>query len=285
MPCSPDLHTHSTASDGTLTPAALVARAAAAGVTLLALTDHDTLEGLPEAEQAASEHGIAFVPGVEVSVLWDGRTIHIVGLDIDRQSAPLIAGLAQLRHTRETRAVAMADKLEQAGYPGALEGARRYSQGNLIGRMHFARFLVSRGAATDVRAIFKRFLVAGKPGYVRGEWVDLATAVGWIQDAGGQAVLAHPARYGLTRTKLLRLVAEFRAAGGVGIEVVSGSHSRDDYAVFARHAREQQLLASAGSDYHGPETPWLELGQLPPLPPGCQPIWHHWTNNEHGAVF
>ncbi|MCF7978762.1 MAG: PHP domain-containing protein [Chromatiaceae bacterium] len=270
---TPDLHTHSTASDGTLAPRDLMARAAQQGVEMLALTDHDTLAGLDEAAAAATEHGLRLIPGVEVSVTWGGRTVHIVGLDVDPACARLRAGLAGLQAYREQRAAEIADRLDRAGWPGALEGARAQASGELVGRTHFARFLVQRGAAKDLRSVFKHFLVKGKPGHVAGEWTTLEAAVGWIRAAGGQAVIAHPARYGLTRSKMKRLLDDFRACGGRGIEVVSGSHSRDDYFTFARWAREQGLLASAGSDYHGPESPWLELGRLPALPEGCQPIW------------
>jgi len=273
MALIPDLHTHSIASDGTLTPAELVARAAAAGVETLALTDHDTVAGIADAQAAAEPLGLKLIPGVEVSVTWGGRTVHLVGLDVDPGCATLLEGLAGLQDYRVWRAEEIGRRLDKAGYPGALEGARRYAAGTLIGRTHFARFLAERGAAADVRDVFKRFLVSGKPGHVPGEWTTLEQAVGWIRAAGGVAVVAHPARYNFTRTKMLRLLGELKECGGRGIEVVSGSHSRDDYYTFARHASEQRLLASAGSDYHGPEQPWIELGRLPALPEGCTPIW------------
>lgn len=276
MRISPDLHTHSTASDGTLAPEQLVQHAAAAQIPLLALTDHDTLSGFEEARHAAVRLGLRLIPGVEISVTWQKGTIHILGLRVDPHEATLQHGLEALRQRRLARAEEIAHRLDKAGYLGALEGARALSNGRLIGRTHFARFLARRGAADDVRGVFKRFLVRGKPGHVRGQWAELPEALAWIHAAGGQAVIAHPARYGLTRSKRLRLIAEFKEAGGVGIEVVSGSHSRDDDQTFARHARELNLLASAGSDYHGPEQPWIALGRLPALPEGCQPIWHDW---------
>ena len=269
----PDLHTHSTASDGTLTPTALLERAAAAGVETLALTDHDTLDGLAEARTAADRVGVNLINGVEVSVTWGGRTVHIVGLGVDTGCRTLRDGLAELQQYRVWRAEEIGRRLAKAGYDGALDGARQHAAGTLIGRTHFARFLVERGAADDVRDVFKRFLVSGKPGHVAGEWTTLEQAVGWIRAAGGLAVIAHPARYDFTRSKVRRLLGEFRECGGRGVEVVSGSHSKDDYYVYARHAAEQGLLASAGSDYHGPEKPWIELGRLPPLPDGCTPVW------------
>lgn len=271
---TPDLHTHSTASDGTLAPRELIARAAGQGVEVLALTDHDTLAGLEAAAAAAEQYGIRLVPGVEVSVTWGGRTVHIVGLDVDASCVELRDGLASLLDYRAERAAEIARRLEQAGWPGALEGARALAAGELVGRTHFARFLVARGAAKDVRSVFKHFLVSGKPGHVPGRWTTLEEAVRWIRAAGGQAVIAHPARYGFTRAKMRRFIEAFIASGGRGIEVVSGSHSRDDYFTFARWAREYGLLASAGSDYHGPENPWIELGRLPALPEGCRPIWN-----------
>jgi predicted metal-dependent phosphoesterase TrpH len=279
MNAQPDLHTHSTASDGTLAPRALVRRAATAGVRVLALTDHDTTAGLAEAMEAARWVGVDLVPGVEISVTWGGRTIHVLGLRFDPEDDVLQAGLERLRAYRRWRAEEIGRRLGKAGIDGAHEGAVELSGGQLIGRTHFARFLVGRGLARDVRGVFKHFLVKGKPGHVAGDWATLEQAVGWIRAAGGQAVLAHPARYRFTRSKRLRLIGELKELGGSGsgIEGVSGSHSRDDALVFARHARESGLLASAGSDYHGPENPWVDLGRLPALPEGCVPIWASWT--------
>ncbi|MDJ0739784.1 MAG: PHP domain-containing protein [Gammaproteobacteria bacterium] len=271
-----DLHAHSTASDGSLTPTQLIQRAHAAGVGTIALTDHDTLEGLNEAAQAARALGIGFVPGVEVSVTWNGITVHIVGLGVDPHSDVLERGLAGLREFRDWRAAEIGRRLDAAGIDGAFAGARALSNGRLISRTHFARFLVDNGHARDLRAVFRKYLVHGKPGHVSGRWAELGDAVRWIRAAGGQAVIAHPARYPMTRSKLRRLLGEFVDAGGEGIEVVSGSHGRDDYFSMAHLAREFGLLASAGSDYHGPEHPWIELGRLPELPPGCNAIWEEW---------
>ena len=280
----PDLHTHSTASDGTLPPAELVARAQAAGVHALALTDHDTLEGLEEAAAEAARRGMRFVPGVEISVTWGGRTVHIVGLRVDAGNAELQQGLAGLRRFRDWRAEEIGRRLERAGYPGLFEQARAHSNGRLISRTHFARALVEAGYAETTREVFRRFLVSGKPGHVPGEWADLAEAIGWIRAAGGRAVIAHPARYGLTRSKLRQLIGEFREAGGEAMEVISGSHSRDEVFTMAAHARDTGLLASAGSDYHGPENPWIELGRLPELPAGLCPVWHDWSLNTASAA-
>lgn len=274
-----DLHAHSTASDGTLAPAALMHRAHAAGVGVMALTDHDTLEGLAEADAAATALGLGFVPGVEVSVTWEGTTVHIVGLGVDRDDPALQRGLARLRDFRDWRAAEIGRRLAKHGIPGAFEAARALSNGRLISRTHFARFLVAQRQAKDLRDVFRRFLVSGKPGFVPGQWANLGDALGWIRAAGGEAVIAHPARYKVTRSKLRRLIGEFAELGGNAIEVVSGSHSRDDYFTMAHHARDFGLAASAGSDYHGPEHPWIELGRLPELPPGCRAIWQDWPLN------
>ena len=272
----PDLHTHSSASDGTLSPTELIDRAIAAGVCVMALTDHDTTGGVAEAAAAARRQGVVLVPGAEISVSWGGRTIHVLGLGLDVSNPALCDGLERLVAYRQWRAEEIGRRLAKAGINGAYQGAKAFSNGHLISRTHFARFLVQQRRADNERDVFKRYLVSGKPGHVAGEWATLEDAVGWIRSSGGQAVIAHPARYGLTRTKMCQLIGQFQELGGEGIEVVSGSHNRDEAFVFARHARDNQLLASAGSDYHGPEKPWIQLGALPPLPDGCTPIWADW---------
>ncbi|MBK1644932.1 phosphatase [Thiocapsa imhoffii] len=276
MTQTPDLHTHSTASDGTLTPDALIRRAARAGVEVIALTDHDTTAGWAEAEAAAHELGIRLIAGVEISVSWRGRTLHILGLNLDPREPQLCAGLSELVDYRDWRAEEIGRRLAKQGIPGAYEGAKTFSNGRLIGRTHFARYLVAQGHARDLRDVFNRFLVSGKPGHVSGEWTSLESATRWIRGAGGRAVIAHPARYKLTRSRLLTLIGEFRECGGVGLEVVSGSHGRDEVLTFGALTRELGLYASAGSDFHGPDNPWFDLGRLPALPAGCVPIWEHW---------
>lgn len=273
MAPSYDLHSHSTASDGTLAPAALVQRARSAGVDVLALTDHDTLDGVDEALRSAAALPLTLLPGVEISVTWCAMTIHVLGLGVDPANSDLRQGLGELQTFRDWRAQEIARKLERSGIGGALEGAAQFRKGALLSRTHFARFLVQQGHAASVREVFKRFLVKDKPGYVRGEWTSLAQAVGWIRAAGGLAVIAHPARYRLTRSKLKRLVGAFVDSGGVGLEVVSGSHSVDEMRHMAAVTREHGLCASCGSDYHGPENAWIELGRLRGLPHGCTPIW------------
>ncbi|MCG6898437.1 MAG: PHP domain-containing protein [Gammaproteobacteria bacterium] len=273
-----DLHSHSIASDGTLSPVELVTAAHAAGVDVLALTDHDTLDGLVEATQTARTLGLQLVPGVEISVSWQSQTIHVLALGIDPGCKLLQAGLAGLRDFRHWRAGEIGRRLSRAGIGGSYEGACALATGQCVGRTHFARFLVENGHARSVREVFKRFLVKNKPGYVSGQWASLEAALEWIHAAGGIAVIAHPARYGMTTSKLRRLIAEFRAGGGAGMEVVSGSHSREHNHAMALLCRNEKLLASCGSDYHGPQNPWVKLGQLPALPEGCQPVWDsdHW---------
>ncbi|MBP8198621.1 MAG: PHP domain-containing protein, partial [Chromatiaceae bacterium] len=246
-------------------------------IQVLALTDHDTLNGIAEAQAAAAERGLTLIPGVEISVTWSGRTLHILGLGLDPTAPALNTGLLGVREYRDWRAKEIGLRLAATGIEGAYAGALALAADErFVGRTHFARFLVQQGYAATVREVFKRYLVQGKPGYVTGEWASLEAALGWIREAGGQAVIAHPARYSLTGFKMRHLIGEFRELGGVGIEVISGSHSRDEACLYAQRARDSSLLASVGSDYHGPEHPYMELGRLPNLPPGCAPIWVDW---------
>jgi predicted metal-dependent phosphoesterase TrpH len=268
-----DLHCHSNVSDGLLAPADVERRAAEQGVTLLALTDHDQLDGLAEAAQTAGALGINFVHGVEVSVTWRGVTVHVVGLGIDPKEATLASGLARVRSGRRRRAEAMAVSLAAAGIPDAFEGALRHAaNAAMVGRAHFARHLVSIGAVASPAEAFRRYLVPGKPGYVPQQWASLREAVGWICGAGGQAVLAHPGRYALSATALLDLLGEFRAAGGRALEVVTSSHSLDQFHRFASLAQAFGLLASRGSDFHAPGE-GAEFGSLPTFTTPVAAIW------------
>ncbi|HEY0879170.1 MAG TPA: 3',5'-nucleoside bisphosphate phosphatase [Zeimonas sp.] len=272
-----DLHSHSRVSDGTLTPRELVRRAHASGVQLFSLTDHDHLGGIAEARTEAQRLGLAFVAGVEVSVSWGGETIHVVGLRVDPANRALSDGLALTRSGRDERARAMGEALAAAGIEGAYEGALRHvSNPALVGRTHFARFLVEQRVCGDLREVFRRYLVEGKPGFVAHRWASLDDAVGWILEAGGVAVLAHPARYRLDANGLDALIGEFRALGGSAIEVVCGSHTREDQRRFAAIASARELLASRGSDFHGPDENRIDFGQLPPLPEGLVPVWCDW---------
>lgn len=269
-----DLHCHSTISDGTLSPTTLAARARANGVQLWALTDHDEISGQREAATAAQAQGLDYLTGVEISVTFANTTVHIVGLGFDFHDARLVHGLQETRGGRGARAQDMAQQLALAGIPGAYEGALRYA-GNpeLISRTHFARYLVEQGVCHDTSEVFRRFLTEGKPGFVPHRWARLGDAVRWIREAGGVAVIAHPARYDLTPTEEYALFSEFSQHGGQAVEVVTGSHTPAEYAIYADMAREFGLAASRGSDFHSPQESHTDLGQLPPLPTGLTPVW------------
>ena len=257
-----------------LRPAELVARAAGRGVDALALTDHDEVRGLEEAGSAAAAAGIRLIAGVEVSVSWHGHTVHVVGLAIDAANAALVAGLQRNRNGRDGRAERIAAELEKAGIAGALEGARAYATNpELVSRTHFARFLVEAGRAHTMQGVFERYLARGKPGYVAHDWASLHEAITWIRDAGGLAVLAHPGRYKLDRAAQRTLATEFKALGGAAVEVVTGSHTPDQFDYWARLALEYGLFASCGSDFHAPGESYRDLGDLPALPPSCVPVW------------
>lgn len=271
-----DLHCHSTASDGSLAPAALIQRAAAQGVDVLALTDHDVLDGLPAAMKMADELGLTLIPGVEISVTWASQVLHIVALGIDPEHPALVQGLEGLRQLREQRADAIGERLAKAGIAGAAAGARQLAGGQIVGRAHFAHFLVAQGVVKDFKAAFKRYLKQGRPAYVHCDWVPLNEALDWIHQAGGQAVIAHPARYSLSRVKLQALVDDFKAAGGCALEVVTSSHNPADIRQMAQLANANGLLSSVGSDFHTPDQAWAELGRVAPLPEGCTPVWQAW---------
>lgn len=253
----------------------MIARAHERGATLVALTDHDCTAGLAEAAATAASLGVGFVPGVEISVTWNQRhTLHIVGLGIDPAHPALMAGLKSIRDGRIERARAMSASLEAVGIRGAFEGAMALCDNpEMIGRTHFARFLVQAGHVRDVKAVFRKYLTGNKPGYVPHQWAGLAEAVGWIRAAGGIAVIAHPGRYDMGRTLIERLIFDFKDAGGEAIEVVSGSHSLDDMHRFALIADRYGLLASAGSDFHAPGEGGRDVGSTTDLPPVCVPVW------------
>ena len=269
-----DLHCHSTVSDGTLEPEALAARAKANGVELWALTDHDELGGQQRARAAARDAGLPYLEGVEISVTFLDTTVHIVGLGIDSGDERLGQGLAATRGGREARAREMAEGLAQVGIAGAFEGALRYvGNPDLISRTHFARHLVESGVCADTQEVFRRFLIEGKPGFVPHRWATLKNAVGWIGDAGGIAIVAHPARYKFSPTEEYALFTEFKGHGGRGVEVVTGSHTAAEAERYAGTAREFDLLASRGSDFHSPDESRIDLGGLPPLPGGLPAVW------------
>jgi len=269
-----DLHTHSNASDGILSPGELLEQASQSGIHYLALTDHDSTQGLAEAESAVRAlPTLELVPGVEISVTWNGRLINIVGLGIDRHSPTLENGLNILQKKRSTRAFGIAARLENLGIQNAYESAVHYAPGNNISRTHFARLLVDRGRASNLRKAFQNFLRPGGPAYVDCQWASLDQAVDWIVQAGGVAVVAHPARYKLGLQKLRGLLGEFKECGGRAIEVVGSGYSPNVANVMARLAKEFDLLASVGSDFHDPGNCHPKLGRLPGLPRGCRPVW------------
>jgi predicted metal-dependent phosphoesterase TrpH len=269
-----DLHCHSVVSDGTLTPEALACRAHANGVHVWSLTDHDEVGGQERAKKAAEDLGMKYISGVEISVTWCSQTVHIVGLGIDHTNAALIEGLNQTRNGRTNRAKAIAAQLDQIGIKNAYEGALQFvGNPELISRTHFARFLVDSGVCKDTNEVFANYLIDGKPGYVGHEWANLTDAVNWITQAGGVAVIAHPGRYNYTSLQLNELYAEFKELGGRGIEVVTGSHTKDEYKTFAKVALQHGFLASRGSDFHSPTESHVDLGTLPDLPSQLQPVW------------
>lgn len=277
-PGSPvDLHLHSTASDGVLAPAQLVALAAACGVRLCALTDHDTVDGLEAAAAAARAHGVTLVPGTELSAHWRGRTIHVVGLGIDPAASALTAALALRAAARAVRAERIRDRLDRGGAPGSAAYARLAASGVRIPtRTHFARALVELGAAPDAGRAFERWLGRGKPANVAAEWPDVTEAVATIAAAGGHAVLAHPLRYALSAGARRQLANEFRAAGGTGIEVAIGGASPQQLETATGLALRAGLEGSVGSDCHDPALPWHRPGRLAKLSAAVVPVWHRW---------
>ncbi|MBX3657364.1 MAG: PHP domain-containing protein [Ramlibacter sp.] len=269
-----DLHCHSVVSDGTLVPEELAARAAANGVELWALTDHDEIGGQHRAAAAARAQGMKYLTGTEISVTFAGETVHIVGLGFDPDDAAMKQGLTATRGGREGRAREMAEQLARVGIHGAYEGALQFvGNPELISRTHFARFLVETGVCKETSEVFRKYLIEGKPGYVPHRWASLQHAVRWITQAGGAAVIAHPARYKFTANEEYALFTEFKAHGGQAVEVVTGSHTAAEAVRYAETAREFGLAASRGSDFHSPEESHTDLGKLPYLSGELTPVW------------
>jgi predicted metal-dependent phosphoesterase TrpH len=269
-----DLHCHSVVSDGTLTPEELAARAKANGVELWALTDHDEIGGQARALAAAKAQGMHYLTGVEISVTFIGHTVHIVGLGFDADNAALVQGLRDTRGGRKQRAMEMSDGLAKVGIKGAYDGALPFvGNPELISRTHFARFLVESGVCKETNEVFRKYLTEGKPGYVPHRWATLRDAIRWISEAGGIAVIAHPARYKFTPNEEYALFTEFKALGGQGVEVVTGSHSAAEYVSYGQMAKEFGLAASRGSDFHSPAESHTELGTLPLLSGELTPVW------------
>ena len=269
-----DLHCHSVVSDGTLTPEALAERAKANGVELWALTDHDEIGGQQRAAAAAKAQGMHYLTGTEVSVTFAGQTVHIVGLGFDADNPEMQQGLRATRGGREQRAMEMSDSLAKAGIHGAYEGALKFvGNPELISRTHFARFLVETGVCRETPEVFRKYLTEGKPGYVPHRWANLRDAVTWITQAQGIAVIAHPGRYKFTPNEEYALFTEFKSHGGRGVEVVTGSHTPQEYLKYAETAKEFGLAASRGSDFHSPDESHTDLGTLPFLPGELTPVW------------
>ncbi|WP_293661776.1 3',5'-nucleoside bisphosphate phosphatase [Rhodoferax sp. OV413] len=269
-----DLHCHSVVSDGTLTPEALAERAKANGVELWSLTDHDEIGGQQRAMAAARAQGMGYLTGAEISVTFLNQTVHIVGLGFDADNEDLRQGLQRTRGGRKERAMEMSDGLAKVGIKNAYEGALTYvGNPELISRTHFARFLVETGVCKETSEVFRKYLTEGKPGYVPHRWANLKDAVRWITDAGGMAVVAHPARYKFTPNEEFALFTEFKGHGGQGVEVVTGSHTAAEFVTYAGTAKEFGLAASRGSDFHSPDESHTELGSLPYLPGGLTPVW------------
>lgn len=268
-----DLHAHSTASDGELSPTELVQLAAKNGIKTLALTDHDTVSGLAEARAAAAEHDITLINGIELSTCWDNKSIHIIGLNIDADNKAMIDSTTRLNQLREERAIIIGKKLAKAGIKDAYENAKELAGDGTVTRQHFAQFLVKNGNAKSFSDVFKRYLVKGKPGYVSVKWPELSDTIKNIQSAGGVAVIAHPLCYKMTATKLRKLITEFKTLGGQAIEVVSGNNNMNEITTVTNYAKRYDIAASLGSDYHNDKSPWTKLGNLAPLPAELKPIW------------
>lgn len=268
-----DLHCHSTASDGALSPKELVLRAREQGVTVLALTDHDTIAGVEEAQQTAYELGIRFIPGIELSTTWENKCFHVVGLGIDPCHPALLDGIRTQQGIRAERARKIARKLEKKRIPGVYEAVKAAAGTGMITRSHFADYLVTNHFVDSQQHAFDKYLGRGKPAYVATVWADLQLAIDWIKTSGGVAVLAHPLRYNLSGNWMTRALTAFKNAGGQGMEVITGRSSVDDIQRSHFLAQKFQLFASQGSDFHTPNDPWVELGRLAELPYGSRPVW------------
>ena len=268
-----DLHCHSTASDGSLTPAEVIQRAQQMGVTSLALTDHDTINGQAEAAQAALASNINFIPGIEISTTWENKCFHIIGLNIDPEHTALVTGIQKLQILRAERAKKIAMKLEKKRIPDAYESVIKEAKGGMVTRAHFANFLLSNRYVSTQQEAFDRYLGKGKPAFVSTVWAELHDAIDWINQSGGVAVIAHPLRYKMTASWMRRFLSFFKQAGGQGIEVITGRSTPDEIRRAMLYANQYGLSASVGSDFHTPANKWVELGRLAPLPNKIKPVW------------
>lgn len=280
-----DLHCHSTASDGTLSPTEVVQRAKQQGVTSLALTDHDTINGLAEAAKAAQVSEINLIPGIEISTTWEKKCFHIVGLNIDPNNTSLVSGIQSLQSLRTERAQQIAAKLEKKRIPNAYESVMKAANGGMVTRAHFAKFLLNNHYISTQQEAFDRYLGQGKSAFVSTIWADLHDAVNWINLAGGIAVVAHPLRYKMTASWMRRFLAFFKEIGGQGIEVVTGRSTPDEIRRATFFANQYELAASVGSDFHSPDNQWIDLGRLAPLPNTIKPIWELFQDHKTLSNF
>ncbi len=268
-----DLHCHSLASDGSLSPTEVIQRAQQMGVTSLALTDHDTVAGQIEAKQAALSCNIDYIPGIEISTTWEKKCFHIVGLNINPEHTTLISGIQHLQSLRAERAKKISTKLEKKSIPNAYESVVKAAKGGMITRAHFAHFLLAENHVRTLQEAFDRYLGQGKPAFVSTVWAELDEAIAWINQSGGVAVIAHPLRYRLTASWMKRFLSYFKEVGGAGIEVVTGSNNPDEIRRSSHYAKQYDLAASVGSDFHTPDNRWVELGRLAPIPDNIKPVW------------
>jgi len=277
-----DLHSHTQASDGLLSPEELVHRAVAMRVGTLAITDHDSTSAIPAARAEIQRAGLdlTLINGVEISTLWENHEIHIVGLNIDIAHPAIVTLLEEQKARRQQRAMQIGERLEKANVPGAWEGALRLANGGAVTRGHFARFLVESGKANDVAGVFKKYLARGKTGYVPPQWCTIKQAIDVIHHSGGKAVVAHPGRYDLSAKWLKRLLAHFAEQGGDAMEVAQCQQAPNERTQLAAYAQQFGLMASQGSDFHQP-CPWIELGRKLWLPAGVEAVWQLWEQPQH----
>lgn len=271
-----DLHTHSNHSDGELSPKRLIELASRSGVGVLALTDHDSVAGIEEALSVAQANNITLIPGIEISTSWLGKEIHIVGLNIDYKAEHLTRKLQKQNEKRQQRAVEIASKLEKLGMDQVYQSVRDLAENAFIGRLHFAKYLTKQGHSKDFHAAFRHYLAAGRPAYVPAGWLEMEEAIELIKSVGGRAVIAHPLRYRLKNRELEQLVGQFKDMNGDGIEAITAYQLPQQLEQIIKYIKNYDLLASCGSDFHGPGTNRIQMGRLNALPDICRPIWYDW---------
>lgn len=270
-----DFHIHSCHSDGALSVSDLIGLARQRDVGRISITDHDCVSAYGELS-TIYHSDIEIIPGCEFSSVWRSMTIHVLGLNLDLKSANLSAAINNQTKARDLRAHKIAEVLEKKGLPGSLEGALQIANGGVLGRPHFAQFMVDQSFVKDRKQAFKKYLGAGKVGDVKAQWPNIEDVCEWIVLSGGIPVLAHPLKYGLTQTRLKNLLVDFKEAGGLAIEVISGAQDRPRIENLVNLAEQFDFHASLGSDFHQPDQAWADLGLIPDLPAGCQPVWQLW---------